>query len=336
MLSALNSKSGFSKLPVTVGFTLVELLVVIGIIGLLAGIMLPALLSSKNKAREISCVSNLKQIGLANILYESTYKRLCPFRNGTTASGAPWNSGQWWFGYRTDNTQNWDVSKGLLVPYLDRKGKTITCPQAELLPIDGATGMNGGVGGYGYNSYGVGSTAYFDGYGSSGGLDSSTCWDNGGVKSTQIKSPTETVMFADAANLKWGTTDTLEEKAELTTPYSLWDVAVDKLKCKKPAGSKMYGTMHFRHPGKTANIVWVDGHVDGKQLSFSWGRHRRCQQKGAWLGHVRSPGQFQNGSLGRWRAGDSALIDRLAFSSCRCASSLLGGLHELFRCRKDA
>ena len=258
------------KSHVSNSFSLVELLVVVAIIGLLAAMLMPALMSSKKKAREISCVSNLKQLGLANILYESTFKRLCPFRNGTCASGQPWNSGQWWFGFRNDNTENWDVSKGLLVPYLDKKGRTITCPQAELLPIDGATGMNGGVGGYGYNSYGVGSTAYFDGYGSSGGLDSSTCWDNGGLKSTQIKSPSETVMFADAANLKWGTTDTLEEKAELTTPYSLWNVAVDKLACKKPGGSKMYGTMHFRHPGKTANIVWVDGHVEGKQLSFSW------------------------------------------------------------------
>lgn len=268
MVLALKSDSGDSKVHIfATSFTLVELLVVIGIIGILGGMLLPALLSSKDKAREISCVSNLKQIALANTLYEGTFKRFCPFRNGSCSTGNAWDSGQWWFGYRTDSSRNWDVSKGLLVPYLDKKGRTITCPQAELLPIDGATGMNGGVGGYGYNSYGVGSTAYFDGYGDS---DSVSCWDNGGLKSTQIKAPSETVMFADAANLKWGTTDTLEEKAELTTPYSLWNVPVNKLKCAKPAGSKMYGTMHFRHPGKTANIVWVDGHVSGKQLSFSW------------------------------------------------------------------
>ncbi|MCK5843626.1 MAG: DUF1559 domain-containing protein [Victivallales bacterium] len=267
MISALKSNSGESKIHVVEEFTLVELLVVIGIIGILAGMLLPVLLSTKDKAREISCVSNLKQIGLANILYEGTFKRFVPFRNGTCSTGNAWDSGQWWFAYRTDNAQNWDVSKGLLVPYLDKKGRTITCPQAELQPIEGATGMNGGVGGYGYNAYGVGSTAYFDGY---GGSDSASCWDNGGLKSTQIKAPALTVMFSDAANLKWGTTDTLEEKAELTTPYSLWNVAVDKMRCAKPAGSRMYGTMHFRHPGKTANIAWVDGHVANKQLSFSW------------------------------------------------------------------
>jgi len=301
MVSALNSKSGDGKSRIVGVFTLVELLVVIGIIGILAGMLLPTLLSSKGKAREVSCVSNLKQIALANILYEGTYRRFCPFRNGTSASGQPWNSGQWWFGYRADNTQNWDVSKGLLVPYLDDKGAVITCPQAELLPINGATGMNGGVGGYGYNAYGVGSTAYFDGYGSSGDLDSSTCWNNGGLKSTQIKSPAETVMFADAANLKWGTTDTLEEKAALTTPYSLWDVPVDELMCKKPAGSKMYGTMHFRHTG-TANIAWVDGHVEGRQLSFSWawGGTDDANRKALGLGMF---GDQDNSKMDPWNDG---------------------------------
>lgn len=248
-------------------FTIVELLVVISIIGVLAAILMPALMSAKGKAREISCLSNLKQIGLANGLYESTYKRYVPFRNGTHPSGGqPWDSGQWWFGFRNDNTENWDVSKGLLVNYLDNKGKVLTCPQAKLLPIDGATGMNGGIGGYGYNATGVGSTAYFDGY---TGADSTSCWDNGGLTSSQIASPAQTVMFADAANVKWGTTQ-LEEKAELTTPYSVYDVPVANLRCKKPAGSQMYGTMHFRHVDYSANISWVDGHASPEHMSFNW------------------------------------------------------------------
>lgn len=78
-------------------FTLIELLVVVAIIGLLAAILLPALGRARAKAVQISCASNLKQLGNAMFMYADDYNEVLP--SPTLVNG---NTAGCWF-YEVDN-----------------------------------------------------------------------------------------------------------------------------------------------------------------------------------------------------------------------------------------
>ena len=61
------------------GFTLIELLVVIAIIAILAAILFPVFAQAREKARQTSCLSNIKQVNLATLMYVQDYDETFPF-----------------------------------------------------------------------------------------------------------------------------------------------------------------------------------------------------------------------------------------------------------------
>jgi prepilin-type processing-associated H-X9-DG protein/prepilin-type N-terminal cleavage/methylation domain-containing protein len=216
----------------TNAFTLVELLIVIGVIAILAGLMLPALTQAKFSARRIVCVNNLRQLGLASQMYWDDNDGDC-FRYilGTSNSGTIY-----WFGWiepwvpGNEGSRRFDPAAGALYRYLGGRGVEV-CPSLDYTSRLFKLKATGAAYGYGYNIY----------------LSKPTTQPP--IKIQRVTRPADVALFADA-----GQVNDFQEPASPTNPlleefYYLSDSEA---------------TVHFRHQ-RRANVLYCDGHVDGER-----------------------------------------------------------------------
>jgi prepilin-type N-terminal cleavage/methylation domain-containing protein/prepilin-type processing-associated H-X9-DG protein len=104
------------------GFTLIELLVVITIIGILVGLLLPAIQSAREAARRVQCANNIKQAALALTNYQSAKRKFPPSANWRIMSGGKWvidpNMTSLDTGNNANLAENWVI---MVLPFIEGK-----------------------------------------------------------------------------------------------------------------------------------------------------------------------------------------------------------------------
>ncbi len=246
------------------GFTLIELLVVIAIIAILAAILFPVFSQAKAAAKKTSSISNVKQIGIAWMLYGQDYDdSLMRVSLGSLATG---KIVYWWGSF---DGQVLRESEGLLYPYTKSKGI-----QADP-GFDNGLRANVGFTGYAYN-YSYLSPSQYD-----------VAWNEVpiDVNYGAIGSPSDTIAFATSARL-----------GNFVAPFVL-----EGNTYLEPPSSE-YPTVHGRHLGQ-APVLWTDGHAKAqtptyRSGTFGWGGIYESEEfKGYQLGDLDRDGDLTTNEL---------------------------------------
>jgi prepilin-type N-terminal cleavage/methylation domain-containing protein/prepilin-type processing-associated H-X9-DG protein len=162
------SESYRTPSPHAFGFTLIELLVVIAIIAVLASLLVPAVGSALSRARQIMCVSNLRQIGLAIEMYREDHDGYVP---SNMAAGSFWHYRLIdYLGGRDDG-----------VDYIQSAGTIFSCPEVSFDPPP-------------QRSYGLNPRLPEPGGGVNGATDNSL---------DLVYNPYATVLVADSMQSSW-------------------------------------------------------------------------------------------------------------------------------------
>ena len=220
------------------GFTLIELLVVIAIIAILAAILFPVFARAREKARQTSCLSNLKQLGLGLQMYAQDYdETACPTYYFV---GGSWTDEYAWDFHIVDNV----AGDGLLAPYT-KSGQINRCPSFNV--SSDATSSREYTG-YAYNASYIGGDSSNDG----------VTYTITPTQLAKIQNPSETVLFAESAIWStyggtgkfWGNNYLRAPKDPMFTDWGT-------------------GKVHFLHNG-TANVAYADGHVKAVAAKYHY------------------------------------------------------------------
>jgi len=218
------------------GFTLIELLVVIAIIAILAAILFPVFAKAREKARQASCASNLKQLVLAFIQYKTDYDEKFPMTCWTptvnTAGCAIW-------------PQAWPNS---IYPYCKNQ-QIFVCPSNS-----GACMMPGA---YAPNSPG---SVWDNGAGTNYGIGEEFFSQSGGLADAKLSAPAETLFIADSRCNWIGGYWSAANRAALTRVAMAKRGASNSAACCNGNvwdATAENGTLH----NGGSNLGFADGHV---------------------------------------------------------------------------